>query len=127
MMFRQKRAKPLRPFDEGNALREGFFDPELMCILWLFHPVEIEMPYRRSRKRLVNLDQCEGRAGHLGRSDSRTDKGAGEGGLAATKRPAQPDHIAVSGAASKIDGKRQGGCLIRQLDSHGRGIAHASF
>src|SRR5580704_15609859 len=125
MSRRQQRAKALWPFDERNAFGEGVLDPELIRVLRLFEPIQVEMPYRRSGKRLVNLDQSKGRAGHFASSDPGADKGEGEGGLAAAQRPTQPDHIALARMAGEIGGERAGCRLVGQLDCNGCGVGHA--
>ena len=56
-------AQPLRPFDERNTIGARLFPPQFEDLLGRLQAVKIEMPEDAGR-RLVDLDQREGRAGH---------------------------------------------------------------
>ena len=80
------------------------------------------MPDRASRV-LVELYQREGGARHLFRTPAapRADEGPRERGLAATKRPGEPDHV----AGGYVRGKalRQPLGIREGLDAHGERLA----
>src|SRR5258708_29063037 len=85
-MLGQEIAKPLWPFDQHDALGQGVFPAQLEDLLGRLETIEVEVP-KGALRRLVNLDQGEGRAGHdqLVVAGRGAQDGAGQRGLAAAE------------------------------------------
>src|SRR6204780_5661786 len=54
---RQKRAEPLRPFDQADAFGQRLLQPELAPLIGRFDAVEMEIPERRAGFSVVDLAQ----------------------------------------------------------------------
>ena len=115
-------AELFRPFDQRNRSRERVLDTELVGVLRRAQAVEIEVP-DCARRVLVELHQGEGGAGHLLRrpAEPGADEGPCEGGLAAAKRPAEPDYIAED--RMRGEALREPLGLLESVRAHGKGLA----
>src|SRR6266481_7697633 len=70
-LARQQRAEPFRPFDKCRAVGARLFPAQFEHLLRLLQAVEVEMP-EDAHRRVVDLDQGEGRAGHDQRRIARS-------------------------------------------------------
>src|SRR5262249_24333613 len=94
-MLGQQGAQPPRPFDQNDALGQRFLPAQFIDLFGRFEAIEVEVPVGAAR-RLVDLDQGEGRTGHdqvriAGRG---AQDGAGERGLAAAEFAIEADDVA---------------------------------
>src|SRR3546814_10193476 len=56
----QRRAKPLRPFDEKQAVAKQFVEAQLLCLRRILQPVKIDMRDGNADQwRVIGLDDSE--------------------------------------------------------------------
>jgi hypothetical protein len=91
---RQAACRPVRPFDQGRALRNRVVKAQLVQLGRRGQPIEVEMVDREPR--LVSLHQREGRARHLQFRipGKRPDQAARQGRLARAEVALERQHIA---------------------------------
>jgi hypothetical protein len=118
--------KTLGPFDKGRAAIEGLVEADLIGLVRIAEPVEVEMGQGKARG-VIELDQGEGRAGDLlVRGGQGADQGAGEGRLSGPQRPAQADGLAGPQAGGQGGAEGLGSRLVCQIEGQGGGQRDAS-
>src|SRR6202023_871536 len=109
-----------------DALDQRLLEAELPDLLRPGQAIEIEMPNRPAR-RLIGLDEGEGRARDLLADAEGADEEAGEARLAGAQHAAEGQHVTGLRPRREGGGERRGGRLVGERERAREYCRHASF
>ena len=122
MAFRQKGTELLRPFDQTDGVEKSILDAELIRIVRILKPVQIEMTDIEITP-LIGLHQREGRARHFFFGAGQgVDQGPGKCGFAHAKRAFQRDHVASDDMAGQKRCQGPGSGFIGKHEVYRAGV-----